>query len=59
MTDRIRTLADEALAMHKELTELGIEQSKLAIKGAELTRDSQQKLARMWVDAVAPKRDQA
>lgn len=51
MTDRIRTLADQALAMHKELTEL-------AIKGAELTRDSQQRLARIWVDAVAPKRDE-
>ena len=55
MTDRIRTLTDEALAMHRELSQLGIEQSKLAQQSLELARDSQHKIARMWIDAVAPK----
>jgi hypothetical protein len=70
MTDRIRSMADETLAMHKEFADFGIEQAKLAKKGTdsmydtarasmELARDSQQKMVQMWVDAVAPKKDQA
>lgn len=68
MNDRIRAAADEALHLHKDLSDWALEQHKLAQKQAqtamdatrasvELTRDLQQKMVRQMVDTFLPEKD--
>lgn len=52
MTDRIRTLAEEALALNEKLAEVALDHQKA-------WRDAQLRAARALVDAVLPKSPKA
>ena len=63
MTDRIRTVSEDVLAMHRESFAFAAQQQELAQKqlssafdigraSLEATRDLQAKMARNWLDAV-------
>ncbi|MCA9490954.1 MAG: hypothetical protein KC621_13590 [Myxococcales bacterium] len=70
MTDRIRTMTDDALKLHSEAFAFGMRQQELAQQqvrtafeigkaSLEATRDLQASMARNMVDAFAPAKDAA